>query len=97
MAELGHRVVGYDIDPRKVDALSRAKAPFFEPGLEELLAAHARARTCCFTHDLTDLKGADVVFVCVGTPQRKGELAADTCLRRRRRRSRWPRILPARR
>ena len=38
MAALGHRVVGYDVDPRKVDALSRAHAPFFEPGLEELLA-----------------------------------------------------------
>ena len=41
MAALGHQVVGYDIDPRKVDALSRAQAPFFEPGLEELLAGTA--------------------------------------------------------
>ena len=83
MAALGHRVVGYDIDPRKVDALSRARAPFFEPGLEELLAAvqndsSVEGENLRFTHDLTDLKGADVVFVAVGTPQRKGELAADT-------------------
>ena len=83
MAALGHRVVGYDIDPRKVDALSRARAPFFEPGLEELLAAvqndsSVEGENLRFTHDLTDIKGADVVFVAVGTPQRKGELAADT-------------------
>jgi UDPglucose 6-dehydrogenase len=77
MAALGHRVVGYDVDPRKVDALRQAKAPFFEPGLEELLAATA-GENLLFTHDMTDLKGADVVFVAVGTPQRRGELAADT-------------------
>ena len=77
MAALGHRVVGYDVDPRKVDALSRAEAPFFEPGLEELLAS-TQGEDLLFTHDVTDLKGADVVFVAVGTPQRKGELAADT-------------------
>ena len=39
MAALGHRVVGYDVDARKVNALRQAKAPFFEPGLEELLAS----------------------------------------------------------
>jgi UDPglucose 6-dehydrogenase len=77
MAALGHRVVGYDVDARKVDALRQAKAPFFEPGLEELLAA-TQGENLLFTHDMTDLKGADVVFVAVGTPQRKGELAADT-------------------
>jgi UDPglucose 6-dehydrogenase len=77
MAALGHRVVGYDVDARKVDALRQAKAPFFEPGLEELLAA-TQGDNLLFTHDMTDLKGADVVFVAVGTPQRKGELAADT-------------------
>jgi UDPglucose 6-dehydrogenase len=77
MAALGHRVVGYDVDPRKVDALSRAHAPFFEPRLEELLA-RTQGENLAFTHEMTDIKGADVVFVAVGTPQRKGELAADT-------------------
>jgi UDPglucose 6-dehydrogenase len=77
MAALGHRVVGYDVDPRKIDALQQARAPFFEPGLEDLLAS-TQGENLVFTHDVTDLKGADVVFVAVGTPQRKGELAADT-------------------
>jgi UDPglucose 6-dehydrogenase len=77
MAELGHRVVGYDTDPNKIESLRRAEAPFFEPGLEELLA-RTQGENLLFTHDIVELKGADVVFVCVGTPQRKGELAADT-------------------
>jgi len=77
MADLGHRVVGYDTDPTKIDALRQARAPFFEPGLEDLLA-RTHGENLLFTGDVTDLKGADVVFVCVGTPQRKGELAADT-------------------
>jgi len=77
MADLGHQVVGYDIDERKVASLRRAEAPFFEPHLEDLLARTA-GDGLKFTTDVADLKGCDVVFVCVGTPQRKGELAADT-------------------
>jgi UDPglucose 6-dehydrogenase len=77
MADLGHQVVGYDIDERKVAALREARAPFFEPGLEDLLA-RTHGEGLHFTTDVVDLKGCDVVFVAVGTPQRKGELAADT-------------------
>jgi UDPglucose 6-dehydrogenase len=77
MADLGHRVVGYDTDPAKIEALRRAEAPFFEPHLEDLLA-RTQGENLLFTHDVVELKAADVVFVCVGTPQRKGELAADT-------------------
>jgi UDPglucose 6-dehydrogenase len=77
MADLGHRVIGYDIDARKVDHLRRAEAPFFEPELEDLLA-RTQGENLLFASDTVELKGADVVFVCVGTPQRKGELAADT-------------------
>jgi UDPglucose 6-dehydrogenase len=76
MAELGHRVVGFDVDPAKVDLLARAKAPFFEPGLDELLD-RTHGENLEFTTDPADLAGVDVAFVCVGTPQRKGELAAD--------------------
>ncbi|MGQ0575225.1 MAG: UDP-glucose dehydrogenase family protein [Pseudonocardia sp.] len=76
MAELGHRVVGHDIDHDKVDLLRQAKAPFYEPGLDDLLA-RTRGEDLRFTTDPGDLAAADVVFVCVGTPQRRGELAAD--------------------
>jgi UDPglucose 6-dehydrogenase len=77
MADLGHRVVGFDVDAAKVEALREARAPFFEPGLEDLLA-RTQGESLLFTTESADLKGCDVVFVCVGTPQRKGELAADT-------------------
>ena len=77
MADLGHRVIGYDIDAGKVEALREARAPFFEPGLEDLLA-RTHGEGLSFTTEVADLAAADVVFVCVGTPQRPGELAADT-------------------
>ncbi|MBC3761708.1 UDP-glucose/GDP-mannose dehydrogenase family protein [Quadrisphaera sp. RL12-1S] len=81
MAELGHDVVGYDIDQAKLDALAAGRAPFFEPGLPELLtrvSAGEADGAIAFTTEVSDLKACEVVFVCVGTPQRKGELAADT-------------------
>ena len=77
MAALGHRVVGFDIDGRKVDALRDAHAPFFEPHLEELLA-RTHGDNLTFTKDVKDLKDCDAVFIGVGTPQRSGEIAADT-------------------
>ena len=77
MAELGHQVIGYDIDVRKVDSLRRAEAPFFEPGLGDLLA-RTQGDNLVFTKDVVDLKGCDVVFIGVGTPQLPGETAADT-------------------
>src|SRR5919199_834056 len=66
MAALGHRVVGYDVDPRKVDALSRAQAPFFEPGLEELLA-ETQGEKLLFTHDVTDHATAELVKVAANS------------------------------
>lgn len=78
MAELGHEVVGHDVDADKVARLSAAQAPFFEPGLGELLERTLTTGRLSFSTDPADLDGAEVVFVCVGTPQRAGELAADT-------------------
>ncbi|MFJ5698454.1 UDP-glucose dehydrogenase family protein [Arthrobacter sp. NPDC093139] len=77
MAKLGHDVVGIDIDERKVSELSAARAPFFEPGLEELLKEVQETGRLSFTSDMSAAKGSDVHFICVGTPQKKGENAAD--------------------
>ncbi|MBI9114791.1 UDP-glucose dehydrogenase family protein [Sanguibacter suaedae] len=77
MATLGHDVVGIDVDPRKIDALSRGEAPFFEPGLPELLAEAMATGRLTFSTDIADAAGASVHFVCVGTPQKDGEYAAD--------------------
>jgi UDPglucose 6-dehydrogenase len=78
MAELGYEVVGLDVDQSKVDRLSAGEVPFFEPGLEELLRktlATGRLRFTTSYEEVAEL--GDVHFLCVGTPQRKGEYAAD--------------------
>jgi len=77
MASLGHDVVGVDVDPDKVAALTEARAPFFEPGLPELLEQQVSRGALAFTTDVARAAGASVHFVCVGTPQRQGEYAAD--------------------
>ena len=77
MAELGYTVVGIDVDADKVAALARGEAPFYEPGLDELLAKHSGTGRLSFTTDFAAAADADVHFVCVGTPQRRDSLAAD--------------------
>lgn len=77
MAKLGHEVVGIDVDARKVSELAAAIAPFYEPGLEALLHDLQETGRLTFTTDISAAAGADVHFVCVGTPQKKGENGAD--------------------
>ena len=69
MAELGHDVVGVDVDTHKVNLLSNGRAPFFEPELEELLARNVEAGRLTFTQDFSAIEGAQVHFIGVGTPQ----------------------------
>ncbi|MFE2425537.1 UDP-glucose dehydrogenase family protein [Streptomyces sp. NPDC059373] len=72
MAELGHEVLGVDIDPDKVAALGAGRVPFHEPGLEELLARHTASGRLRFTTSYEEAAAfGRVHFVCVGTPQRK--------------------------
>jgi UDPglucose 6-dehydrogenase len=77
MAELGHRVVGFDVDETKIDGLRAGNVPFFEPDLPELLAKHVDSGALRFTTDMRELATADVHFVCVGTPQKEHEFTAD--------------------
>ncbi len=77
MARLGHDVVGIDVLETQVERLSRGEAPFFEPGLPELLAEAGDSGRLAFTTDPSRAAGAQVHFVCVGTPQKHGENAAD--------------------
>ena len=77
MADLGHDVVAIDVDQAKVDLLASGQAPFFEPGLPELLQRSLATGRLRFTTDYAEAADADVHFVCVGTPQRAGEFAAD--------------------
>ena len=77
MAALGHEVVGVDVDAAKIAALSDGRAPFYEPGLPELLAETSATGRLRFTTDLSEIAGCAVHFVCVGTPQKHNEFAAD--------------------
>jgi UDPglucose 6-dehydrogenase len=77
MAKLGHDVVGIDVLESQVAALSEGKAPFHEPGLLELLEDGIAGGQLRFTTDSDQAKDAEVHFICVGTPQKKGEYAAD--------------------
>jgi UDPglucose 6-dehydrogenase len=72
MAELGHEVLGVDVDPGKVAALSAGRVPFHEPGLAELLGRHTGSGRLRFTTSYEEAAAfGRVHFVCVGTPQRK--------------------------
>lgn len=77
MSSLGFEVIGVDVEAAKVAALSKGKVPFYEPGLEELLEQEVNSGRLHFTTDISEIKDCDVHFICVGTPQQKGSLAAD--------------------
>lgn len=77
MAALGYDVVGVDVDEARIKALSAGRAPFFEPGLDDLLATHVDSGALTFTTDVAAAADADVHFICVGTPQRQDGIAAD--------------------
>ena len=78
MAELGHEVVGVDIDPGKIAKLSAGDIPFYEPGLAKMLQDNLSAGRLQFTTDYgLAAEFADVHFLGVGTPQKKGEYGAD--------------------
>ncbi|MEV0419897.1 UDP-glucose dehydrogenase family protein [Streptosporangium canum] len=72
MAELGHEVIGVELDPDKCRALGDGIAPFYEAGFEDLLARHTSSGRLRFTTDLAEAADfADLHFVTVGTPLRE--------------------------
>nr|WP_168516588.1 UDP-glucose/GDP-mannose dehydrogenase family protein [Streptomyces sp. S1D4-11]QIZ01241.1 UDP-glucose/GDP-mannose dehydrogenase family protein [Streptomyces sp. S1D4-11] len=69
MAELGHEVIGVDVDQAKVDSLNLGQCPIYEVGLPELLALHTASGRLRFTTDLREAADfADLHFIGVGTP-----------------------------
>ncbi|MDT4940286.1 MAG: UDPglucose 6-dehydrogenase [Pseudonocardiales bacterium] len=78
MAELGHEVIGVDVDKAKVERLSAGEIPFYEPGLPELLSKHVASGRLRFSTSIAEAaEFAELHFVCVGTPQKDTEYAAD--------------------
>jgi UDPglucose 6-dehydrogenase len=77
MAQMGHNVIGIDVDKHKVAALSSGQAPFYEPELDDLLAKQIAAGRLRFATDPAEASDAEIHFICVGTPQTPGSNAAD--------------------
>ena len=76
MAELGHDVLGVDVDEAKIASLSAGKVPFFEPGLPEVLERNIDSGRLAFTTDYAQAaEFAHVHFLGVGTPQQHGSYA----------------------
>jgi UDPglucose 6-dehydrogenase len=77
-ADFGHQVVCVDKDAAKIDDLLDGRTPIYEPGLDVLIATNRRAGRLSFTTDLSaSISGAEVVFLAVGTPARRGDGHAD--------------------
>ena len=78
MAELGHEVLGVDVDEKKIEALKDGRVPFFEPGLPEVLERNIESGRLDFSTSYDDAaEFANLHFLGVGTPQAHGSYAAD--------------------
>ena len=68
LAEIGNKVIGYDIDKEKISKLKNAEVPFFEPELQELIESNIN-KNLSFSNNLSEsLKNSDICFIAVGTP-----------------------------
>ncbi|WP_327754059.1 UDP-glucose/GDP-mannose dehydrogenase family protein [Sphingobium sp. SJ10-10] len=77
-ADFGHDVICVDKDARKIELLQSGGVPIYEPGLADLIARNVKAGRLTFTTDLAgSVSQADVVFIAVGTPARRGDGHAD--------------------
>src|SRR6266571_2670263 len=78
LAEMGFEVLGVDVDPARIDALTHGELPFYEPGLESLLQSGLESGRLSFSSSYAEATAfSDVHFICVGTPQLKDSYGAD--------------------
>ena len=77
-SEFGFDVTCVDLDETKIEKLNAGEIPIYEPGLDQLVETNAAAGRLTFTTEFTEsVRSADVVFIAVGTPSRRGDGAAD--------------------
>ena len=77
-ADFGHEVVCIDKDESKIERLLRGVMPIYEPGLDALVEANVKAGRLSFSGDLARaIRGAQAIFIAVGTPSRRGDGHAD--------------------
>ncbi len=72
LSEIGHDVLGYDIDIKRVKELKKGNSPIFEPGLDELLKNNIQSGRLDFTTSPEEaIHHGDIIFICTGTPSRE--------------------------
>jgi UDPglucose 6-dehydrogenase len=77
-ADIGNQVYCVDKDAKKINKLNSGISPIYEPGLDELIKKNFRAKRLIFTTDLKKaIASSDVIFICVGTPNKKESLQVD--------------------
>ena len=77
-ADIGNQVYCVDKDKNKIDKLNSGISPIYEPGLDELIKKNHSANRLIFTTDIKKaINSSDLIFICVGTPTKKGSLKVD--------------------
>ena len=77
-SDLGNNVICVDKNSDKINKLKKGLIPIYEPGLEELVKKNYKNKRLNFSTDLKDsVKKSDIIFICVGTPTKKGGSSAD--------------------
>ena len=77
-ADIGNQVYCVDNDEKKINKLNSGISPIYEPGLDELIKKNFKAKRLIFTTDLKKaITSSDIIFICVGTPNKKGSLQVD--------------------
>ena len=77
-ADLGNDVICVDKDLKKIDLLTKGNIPIYEPGLTELVSKNFKNKRLKFSNNLKkSIKDSDIIFICVGTPTKKGGSSAD--------------------
>ena len=77
-ADIGNQVICVDKDVNKIKKLNSSISPIYEPGLDELIKKNFLSKRLMFTTDIQKaIKSSDIIFICVGTPTKKGSLNVD--------------------